>query len=118
MTTDPNLPVATSQWNDGKPWALAVHITYLISLPIVGVIIAYVKRADFQGTIWETHLTYAIRTFWIGAAGILLGIILMVVLVGFIVFWVVGIWYLIRSIVGLVQAASDKPITNPQTWLI
>jgi uncharacterized membrane protein len=52
---------------------LVVDILYAANLfvwftSIVGVVIAYMKRGDAAGTIYESHMTYAIRTFWIGLA--------------------------------------------------
>jgi uncharacterized membrane protein len=113
MTTD-----STSDSADGKLWALAVYILYLIGLALVGVILAYVKRGDLRGTIWESHLNFAIRTFWLGVLGVFVGIVLTLILVGVIILWAVGLWVLVRVVYGLVQAAGDKPIPNPQAWFI
>jgi uncharacterized membrane protein len=113
MTTD-----STTDPADGKMWALAVHILYLVGLGLVGVILAYVKRNDLRGTIWESHLDFAIRTFWIGVLGVFVGIVLTLVLIGVLILWAVGLWVLVRVVYGLVQAAGDKPIANPQTWFI
>ena len=49
---------------------------------IAGVIIAYVKRRDGAGTPFESHMIYAIRTFWIGLGVELIGLILSVVGIG------------------------------------
>lgn len=45
---------------------------------IAGVILAYVKRGEARGTIWEGHFRNLIRVFWISAvfAGIFLAVIL------------------------------------------
>ena len=113
MTTE-----STPDPANGKMWTLAVYILYLVGFGLVGVILAYVKRYDLRGTIWESHLNFAIRTFWLGALGIIAGIVLTLVLIGIIILWAVGLWLLVRVVFGLVQLAGDKPIPNPQTWFI
>ena len=116
MTSEPNRGVTAS--SDSKNWVIAVYITYIVGFAIVGVIIAYIKRPETQGTMWESHITYAIRTFWLGLAGVVIGLILTFILIGILVLWAVAIWFLVRAIVGLVQALNGKPIADPQTWLI
>jgi uncharacterized membrane protein len=111
-----NSPVPATG-TDSKTWILAIYIALIVLAP-VGVIIAYVKRSEIQGAPWESHITYAIRTFWIGVCGFLIGVVLTLVLIGILVIWAVSIWYLVRIVVGLVQAIGDKPIKNPQTWLV
>ena len=36
---------------------------------LASIIIAYLKRDDAKGTIYESHLTYQINTFWVGLVG-------------------------------------------------
>ena len=40
---------------------------------IVAVILAYVKRPDARGTIWETHFDTVISTFWIALVVLIVG---------------------------------------------
>jgi uncharacterized membrane protein len=103
---------------EGKPWILACYILSLIGFGLVSVIIAYVKRGDFANTIWAGHATFIIRTFWWAVLGIVVGIVLTFLLVGIVVLWAVGIWLVVRVVVGLVRAISDQPIANPKTWLV
>jgi uncharacterized membrane protein len=105
-----------------KTWAVVVWVLYLCGLAIgitvlIGVILAYVKRRDLAGTPFESHMTYAIRTFWIGLLGAVVGAVLSLVLVGFLVLLVVGIWCLYRMIRGLVLALDGRPIPDPTSWL-
>jgi len=82
--------------------------------PLVGVILAYVKRDDARGTIYESHLEYAIRTFWIGVGLLLTGIVLTLVLVGTIVLALSTVWYLIRLVRAFVAALDGRAIANPK----
>jgi len=63
---------------------LAVHIVYglygaaiVFGLPsIFGVILAYLKRGDLEGTALAGHITWQIRTFWIQVITIVLTVAL------------------------------------------
>jgi uncharacterized membrane protein len=110
------------QTTNPKTWAIVVWVLYLSGLVIgitalVGVILAYVKRGELAGTPFESHMTYAIRTFWISLLGALVGVVLSLVLVGFLILLAVGIWCLYRMIRGLVLALDGRPIPDPTSWL-
>lgn len=132
---------------------IIVAILYLVNLftgftVLIGLILAYVWRNDHDVTEWEeTHLTYLIRTFWIGFWFIVLvtvavvggaialsvglplerhvglhgtdneplviGIVFGAMLIGFLLF----VWYCVRSILSLANAANRRPMPNPKTWL-
>ena len=80
---------------------------------IVGVVIAYLKRADAAGTIYESHLTYAIRTFWIGLGLGLAGVVLSIVAIGVPVLIFAVVWFIIRVVRALLAWNDEKPIENP-----
>lgn len=107
---------------DPKTWAIIVWALYLASgltgiTAIIGVIIAYIKRAEVAGTPYESHMTYAIRTFWIGLIAAVVSVILIFVLIGIPLMIAVGIWCLYRMIRGLICALDGRPIINPEGWL-
>jgi uncharacterized membrane protein len=107
---------------DGKTWAMIVWGLYIAAFftgitAIIGVIIAYVKRSELAGTPFESHMTSAIRTFWISLIGYIISIVLMVVLIGFVMATLVGIWHLFRVIRGIVLAIDGRAIENPEGWL-
>ncbi len=111
-----------------------IYVLNLLGLSLIGLIISYVKRADGWGTMWESHFTFIIRTFWlsllVAAAGIILAVSLtrgfgggptshwlfvagVMPLIG-----LASLWTLVRNIVGLVRALGDQPISNPETLLL
>ena len=106
-----------------RSWAITVWLLYLISFvtvgltALVGLIIAYVKRPELASTPFGSHMTYAIRTFWISLVGGLLGAILSVVLIGYLVIVVVGLWSLFRCVKGLIKALDGRAIDKPTGWL-
>jgi uncharacterized membrane protein len=101
--------------------ALIVHGCYAAALllgvtSIVGVVIAYMKAAEVAGTIYESHLAYAIRTFWIGLAMGLVGLVLSFLLIGLPILLFAGVWYIIRVVRALLAWNERKPIDNPSRF--
>ncbi|VVE53877.1 membrane protein [Pandoraea terrae] len=77
---------------------------------IVAIIINYVKRDDAQGTLYASHFTWQIRTFWWSVAWGALGWALMFVLVGVVVLWALCIWTLYRIVKGWLYLNDNKPM--------
>ncbi len=46
------------------------NLLTIVGFGLIGVIIAYLKRGEADGTLWRTHFTYIIHTFWLGVVGI------------------------------------------------
>ncbi len=85
---------------------------------IVGLVLAYVWRGEAHQP-WEaTHYTYLIRTFWIGLVVGVIGIILSIVLIGIPLLIAVGVWWLVRTVMSLINAQKRAPMPDPQTLLI
>ena len=106
-------------------------LTYAVGVTVfIGLIIAYMNR-DRAGSRMRTHYTFLIRTFWlsiawwlIGGAVLAAGFVLSVVLIGLpllviggFILAVVGIWFALRCIMGVVYLARDEPYPRPYTWL-
>lgn len=101
--------------SDLRQYTMIIYILYMAAIlvgvtSIVGVIMAYIKRADFAGTEYEPHITYLIRTFWISLAGYAVGMVLSIVGIGLIIIIAVGIWFIYRSVAGFVKFNDNKPI--------
>lgn len=113
----------TNNGTDGRTWAMIVWGLYIASYftafltLLVGVVIAYVKRGELAGTPFESHMTSAIRTFWISLIGGILGAITTVVLIGFLILVVLAVWQIFRVIRGMIRAIDSQPIENPTGWL-
>jgi uncharacterized membrane protein len=73
-------------------------------IPIVAVIMNYLKRSNVSGTYLESHFTWQIRTFWYAVIwsiiGVMLWILLGLVLIGFVIgpaiLAATGIWVTYR----------------------
>ncbi|WP_309093080.1 hypothetical protein [Phenylobacterium sp.] len=105
--------------------AFATGITALI-----GLVIAYAQR-DGAGAKMRTHYTFLIRTFWmsiawwiIGGFLVLFGGVFSIILVGLpflmlggLILALVGVWWAIRCVVGVIYLARDEPYPRPEAWL-
>jgi uncharacterized membrane protein len=95
--------------------AIIAYILFLIGWPtfhlatIVGLVLAYIKRGETRGTIWETHYDNIINTFWTTfVLGIVCGL-LCLVFIGFPLLVALAIWFLYRTIKGLLRALESQP---------
>lgn len=98
--------------------ALNVASCFVGLTGLVALIIAYLKREEMGSDIWYGHLTFAIRTFWIGFVASLIGIATSFIGIGFLILMLVFVWYLVRTIFALLKAIENKPIPNPDSFLI
>ena len=113
---------------DDKGRAAAVWVLYLVALftgltLIVGVILAYVFRAD--ASLWlRSHYDAQIRIFWWGIVWVALGTVLVFIglplsfviiglpllIVGGLMLGLSWLWVLIRSVQGLLRVKDARPI--------
>jgi uncharacterized membrane protein len=104
-----------------RNWAIAVWVLYLggyvtVITIVVGLVIAYIKRPEFAGTPYQSHMTYAIRTFWISIIAGIIGVVLSFVIVGIFLLIALAIWQIYRCVRGIICAADGRPIDNPESW--
>jgi len=115
--------ITADRQTEPRTWAIVVWSLYIASYlsfavtMLVGVIIAYIKRDELAGTPFASHMTSAIRTFWISLVVSVIGLLLSVIYIGFLVLIVLWIWLLFRVIRGLVRAIDRQPIEDPTGWL-
>ncbi|MBE9605338.1 hypothetical protein IAI18_10710 [Acetobacteraceae bacterium H6797] len=100
---------------------LVIHLLYVAGLftgiaSIAGVVIAYFKRADAAGTIYASHFTYAIRTFWIGLILGFVGWLLTFILIGFVLLPLFWVWFVIRVVRVMLAWQERRPIEKPEAF--
>jgi uncharacterized membrane protein len=106
-------PVAAQE--SPRMYAIIVYALYLAAFcngltAVIGLIIAYIKRDEARGTIYESHFANAIETFWVGLVIGLVAIPLVFLFgLGVLVWLGVVVWYLFRTIKGLVRVLDAKP---------
>ena len=129
-------PPATSGAEEDKVLPAVVYGLYLLGCTngltiLVGLLVAYANRAD-AGPINESHYTFAIRTFWlsiwwflIGLALLLVGLALLVLLIGIpmmiagaVIMGAISLFFVVRTILGLVYLLRGEAYPRPRTWLI
>ncbi len=126
---------------------LIVALLYLLNIFLgfsvfVGLILAYIWRAEDQAQEWErTHYTYLIRTFWIGA-GVMVGLFIVwislffgtvvdhagqetpppvgffvIFFAGLALFMLTAVWFCVRAVLSIVKSGNQQPMPSPQSWL-
>lgn len=106
----------------GKSNLQLIYLLYLGGLivgitPLIGIVLAYMNKGAASGP-YESHYTWAIRTFWIGILYAILSAFLTVIVVGALLAIATVIWWIIRCVVGLQKLGRNEPIAKPQSWLI
>jgi len=106
------MPAAREDSN--RTLAIIVYALYLGALingltAIVGVIVAYAKRDDARGTVYESHFANAIEMFWVSLVLCLAGIATVWFGVGVLIFIGTFVWFVYRSVKGLLRAIDGRP---------
>lgn len=112
--------VVNTPSSDVKNYVFIAYVTYAVGLlilftPVVGVIMAYVKRDEAQGSIYASHIDYLIKTFWVSLVGTVLGTFTTLILIGWLILLVTAIWFIYRVVIGLIKLNEDKPVPT-QGW--
>jgi uncharacterized membrane protein len=115
--------ITTDRQTEPRTWAIVVwglyiasYFTFAITM-IVGLIIAYVKRDELADTPFASHMTSAIRTFWISLIFGVVGVLLSIIGIGIVLLIALAVWQLFRIIRGMIRAIDSKPIDDPTGWL-
>jgi uncharacterized membrane protein len=120
---------------DDRTMPAVVYGLYLLAFAtgvtaVIGVILAYVNR-DAAGPKMRTHYVLLIRTFWMALGWCVLGLLLFVVglplsvvLIGlpllalsWVIWALVGVWYAVRLVIGVICLARDEPYPRPYSLL-
>ncbi|GGY08599.1 DUF4870 family protein [Paludibacterium paludis] len=94
---------------------LAVYVLQAVALvtgigALIGLAINYLKRDEVRGTIYDSHFHWQIRTFWGTLAGGVVGWVSMWMLVGFVLLFILFLWYLYRIVKGFLYLNAGKPM--------
>ncbi|GAA5007902.1 membrane protein [Acinetobacter puyangensis] len=100
-----------------RQYTLVIYILYALSIvvgitSIVAIIMNYIKREEVQETWLQSHFDWQIKTFWYTLLGGIIGFVLMLILIGYLVVFVVSVWFIYRIVKGLVVFLDNKPIGN------
>ena len=138
LTPAPTPVLGEAQQSSLRTTAMICYVLYLVAFingltAIIGVIIAYIKRPDAVGTVWESHFRNLIVVFWVMLAALVVGLatfpislfslaalfesdfawpaisaLAFPLLAWMLIFPVVFFWFLYRNIRGLIRAADAR----------
>jgi uncharacterized membrane protein len=77
---------------------------------IVAIVINHIKREDVAGTLVESHFRWQIRTFWFALLWGVLGVITLIVVVGWLILMANGVWIIYRIAKGWLRLNENKPM--------
>lgn len=112
---------------EGKVPALIAWALYALTIPsgnllvLIGLIVAYASRASATG-VARAHIDSQIRLFWsvfwwtlIAWTGIVISFVLSFIIIGIpflaiaVIFWLLlGVWFTVKSVLGLIALLGDK----------
>ena len=84
---------------------------------MAGLIVAYIKREDTDGTYLRSHYDYLIRTFWwaIGWAALVWVFVILTIGIGLVLAWIpwgaVWIWGAYRIIKGWLRLSDKREVS-------
>lgn len=108
--------VAQQDTKEFKGYTMAAYGLYALGfflggLPtIAGLIVAYLKRNEFAGTIYQGHLSMLIRTFWYAVLFSIIGAVTLLYWIGGLIWVGTAIWSIYRVIRGFILLNDGKPV--------
>lgn len=109
-------PVPNASSDEDRTMAIVVYALYLAAVltagicGVIGVIVAYIKRGEVRGTIWESHFDNQISAFWVWLALFIAGVATFWLFgLGFVLMGISFLWFLYRTIKGLIAAVEFRP---------
>jgi uncharacterized membrane protein len=108
-------PVSNDKLASLKQLTMITYILYALSAlvgltAIVAIVINYIKREEAAGTIYESHFTWQIRTFWWSLLWAVVGLATIIVGIGFLVLMADSVWVIYRIVKGFLNWNDNKPM--------
>ena len=108
---------------EGVMGLYAIYALILLAVPTLGVsaiigLLAVLGRQTPTDPVARSHYVFQQRTLLIAAGAAVLGALLIIVGLGVFVLFILALWTLVRGAFGVMRLRADKPIGNPQSWLI
>lgn len=101
--------------------AKIIYFLYLASIligitAIAGLIMAYVNRDDAADWL-KSHYQFQIRTFWIGAMYLFIGVLLSQFIIGLLVLLFCLLWLIVRCARGIKYLDRREAYPDPTGWM-
>jgi uncharacterized membrane protein len=112
--------VTTAERTGNADMAKIIYVLYLIGLVtgitiLVGVVMAYIYRDDAPEWL-RTHYESQIRMFWMGLLYCLVAGLLLIILVGFLLYFVIAVWWIVRCVKGLKHLDQRSAYPDHRSW--
>lgn len=106
-------PLPTERERAAKTLTTVIYALYALSLltgvaGIVAIVINYVKQDAVIGTFMESHFRWQIRTFWYGLLWLLVGMITLVIFIGWLILIASYVWFIYRIAKGWLDLNENQ----------
>ena len=75
---------------------------------IAAIILNYIKKSEAEGTLYESHFRWQIRTFWFSLLWGAIGFVLVFIVIGYFVLLANAIWIIYRIIKGWLRLSENQ----------
>jgi uncharacterized membrane protein len=106
---------ATDHLKKAKTLTTIIYALYAATF-LVGVswfvagIMNYLKKEEVAGTFLESHFRWQMRTFWFGSLWGLVGMVTLLIVVGWFVLMANAVWIIYRLVQGWLRLNDNKPM--------
>ncbi len=112
MTND---VTTTGNTDSAKQLTTIIYALYAASFlvgvtSIAAIIMNYIKKDDVAGTFVESHFRWQIRTFWFSLLWALIGMVTMLIGIGFVILLADAVWVIYRIVKGWLNLNDNKPM--------
>jgi uncharacterized membrane protein len=122
--TDPALdPAVPPRLQDDKTLPVVIYALHIAGVAtggvtcLIGAILAYVSRKDAPDWL-ASHYEFQIRTFWLALLFSVISGVLTTLMVGVVMLVAVGLWVVVRGVVGLSTLLKGQPYPTPKNWML
>jgi uncharacterized membrane protein len=122
--TDPTPDTAVPpKLQDDKALPIAIYALHIAGAvtggftSLIAAILAYISRRDAADWL-ASHYEFQIRTFWLALLFSAVSLLLTPVGVGVVMLVAVGLWVIVRAVVGLSHLLKGQPYPTPKNWML
>ena len=108
------MSIERSTVENDRTFAVVAYLLHLFGAvagitSIAGLVVNYLKRDPYEELL-DSHHAWMIRSFWWAILWGVLGIITIFILVGWLVLFIVWVWYIYRHVRGLIALLNGEPM--------
>ena len=109
-----SMSIERSSVESDRTMAVVCYVLHLVGsvagvTSIVGLVLNYVKR-DRYDELFDSHHAWMIRSFWWAILWCVLGLVTIVIGVGFVILFLAWVWYIYRHVRGLIALLNGEPM--------